>query len=42
MQQIHFGMRLYAKAFLNEYKLRLFCACEKIMVKEQGGFGRGK
>jgi hypothetical protein len=32
-------MRLYAKAFLNEYKLRLFCAYEKIMVKEQEDLG---
>jgi hypothetical protein len=39
-QQLHFGIRLYAKAFLNEYKLRLFCAYEKIMMKEQEGLGR--
>jgi len=32
-------MKLYAKAFLNEYKLRLFCAYEKIMMKEQEGLG---
>jgi hypothetical protein len=31
-------MRLYAKAFLNEYKVRLFCVLEKIM-KEQEGLG---
>jgi hypothetical protein len=30
----NFRMRLYAKALLNEFKLRLFCAYEKIMAKE--------
>jgi hypothetical protein len=32
-------MRLHAKAFLNEYNLRLFCAYEKVMVKEKRGLG---
>jgi hypothetical protein len=32
-------MELYVKTFLNEYKLRLFCAYEKIMMKEEEGLG---